>query len=564
MCGIIGGNVPPEKILSGSSRLRHRGPDASGYIQFSDVTLAHRRLSVIDLSEKANQPMTKDNYSIIFNGEIFNFQELRRKLEGYGAVFETLSDTEVILEAYRKWGSASLNLLNGDFAFCILDRERRKLFLARDRLGNKPLYYTKTQNGEFFFASELQAFRGVVPTIIDEQKAGNIIVFSINDNDERTLLKGVYNLPPGHFMEYSIESGALSSMSYWELEEEIRNEDETDLLDEFHELLEDAVRLRLIADVPVGCLVSGGLDSSVIAMHIANLGGNIKCFSSVYDNHPEIDEKRYVTKLGESLGLNITFIHPDVSGRQDFRRIAEIQGDLFRSFSIFAQYETIRRASEEVTVVLGGQGADELFGGYYHHCARFLARRPEEFENRKKLYGATYAEKEMELGRKFLLPDDLKLEVFRKDNEQRLNKVQRHLSFEPEWNLLLEKFDSDILRALRRETDSLNLPALLRYEDRNAMASSVENRTPFTDYRIVEFVHSIPEHLRFGNGLSKLFLRKYAARFLPEEITSRTDKKGFEAPQSLWMKRIGFGAVTELAEFRLALLDELRRFYERA
>lgn len=564
MCGIAGGTIAVEHIRAMAKRLEHRGPDAQGFYHDEQVTLAHNRLAIIDLEKRANQPMIDGDYVIVYNGEIYNFNELRRELIGSGEVFLTQSDTEVLLKLYRRFGCECLAKLNGDFAFCIYDRLAKKLFCARDRVGNKPFYYF-CQDGQFAFASEIPAFLEIMPLEFNTQRLGDAILFGINDHTENTIYRNICNLSPATWLEYNLEKKSLRTGCYWVLPERVESkswvfnsrsvEQKTDEL-EF--LLEDAVRLRLIADVKVGCLVSGGLDSSVIAALIVKNHGDVDFFHCDHPDYPEISEKKYVQVLSDHHGMRVQDVTSDSSEfLSDWPRFVRAQFDVFRSLTVYCHYVTLKKSSPFVKVMLSGQGADELFGGYWHHQARFAVMCPGSFFYRARVCGLRQAWREMRQGLRLALPRILKQRSLKRDNRVNCEKLQMILSgYEPDFDLLLEKFIFHPRDALRGDTLKFILPQLLRYEDRNAMAFSVENRTPFTDWRVMEFAHALPDALLYHKGRDKFLLRELAKRHLPDSLSLRVDKLGFVAPERDWMREVGVEN-GDFFSFRLRTFEEL-------
>ncbi|MBF0546904.1 MAG: asparagine synthase (glutamine-hydrolyzing) [Candidatus Riflebacteria bacterium] len=543
MCSIAGGTLSREKILEISRAMAHRGPDDSGFFEDNFIKLAHNRLAIIDLSESASQPMFFEDLVLVFNGEIYNFQEIRNDLIKLGYKFSSQSDTEVLLKAFHRYGSNCLEKLNGDFSFCIYNKVQKKLFLARDRLGNKPLFYW-FKNGEFCFASECSAFLKNFQLTLNVQYAGDAVLFGLCDYAESTIYNEVLNLPPAHFMEIDLSEKKKVIKKYWKLSNEVIDEsfDRTKFckkVEEFSCLLEDAVRVRLISDVKVGTLISGGLDSSIIAALVKKIDPGHLFFSASYPDYPEVDETGYAKILEKELNLNVYYVKPTIRDAQNnIDQLFQRQGDLFRSFSIMSQFLTIKEASKTVKVILSGQGADELFGGYYHYFSRFLSQNLIEFFPRYKKYRSK-AFKEMLLLLKFAQPDFVKKKVFERDNSEDLQNLRKLFpDYSPRWELLLEKFVLDVKKALVNDSLIFSLPQLLRYEDRNSMTFSVENRTPFTDYRVVEFAHRLPASYKFRHGLNKYFLRYLGKKNLPREIYLRLDKMGFEAPEKYWLKSI--------------------------
>ncbi len=564
MCSICGGNISKELIQKASGMLTHRGPDAHGLFSDEVVTLAHNRLSIIDLSDEASQPMFDGDLVLVYNGELYNYVEIRGELQKKGVVFTTSSDSEVLLKAYSYWGADALLKFNGDFAFCIYDKKTKKLFMARDRLGNKPFYYTLS-GGKLFFASEIKAFKTICGLEFDEQTLCDSILFNINDYSESTIYKDIKHLPPAHYGVFDTKSGKLSIKRYWKLKvgsEPRKKFDEKEFLsscDEFEALLEDALLLRLRSDVEVGILFSGGIDSSIIAALLAKNSKDMRYFGAVFPDYPSSDESVYMDLASKRLGLNLVKLSPHVNELKELMDdFLSTQSDMTRSFSTFVQYAVFRELSKYSKVAITGQGADELFGGYYHHVARFLKQNRQNLIDRRREYGKE-ADREYALGEKFAKESDVKRAMIIEDNKSSLAKIRKFFpKYEPNYDLLLEKFVSSPSKALYLDTVKFNLPMLLRFEDRNAMRFGVENRTPFTDYRIVEYAHSLPNAYKFKDGYSKFLLRKILSRHLGGDMAFRKDKKGFEAPDIAWMGELGRDA-EDTVDVRIFFYERLKK-----
>lgn len=553
MCGFIGANYD---IDINKSILNHRGPDYFGKYKDDRITLFHNRLAILDLSEKANQPFYYKDLILVYNGEIYNFQEIKKELKEY--TFYTASDSEVLLYAYDKWGQECLKKLNGDFAFCIYNRYTKKLFCARDRVGNKPFYYY-LKDDKFIFSSEIKAFKNYVDFEFNTQKLGDSILFSINDNEEDTIYKYIYNLEPASYLEYDLLTYTLSINKYWKLERQDKNEEFNlqefeSKIDEFEELFDNAVKLRLISDVKIGSMLSGGIDSSIVAYFINKYNKEIDFYSIVFDSFKDIDESEYIRIMENYFNLKVNYLKPTFNDlKSDIANLIKTQDDIFRSLSIYIQYYLFKNAN--VKVMLSGQGADELFGGYSQHISRYIVNNRAEFVKRIKIYGSQTLD-EMKMGLKLNLPQDIKRDLLICDNEINLQKIQEVLEeYRPNYDLLCKKLDKNFSNSLIQDTVKYNLPMLLRFEDRNAMKFSIENRTPFTDYNVIEFAHSLPDNYKFRDGYSKYFLREFANRHLPKEISYRIDKKGFEAPEEEWINKLGKG--NNIFDFRLNLFKEI-------
>lgn len=556
MCSICGGNYPLELVKKASETMKHRGPDFSG--EFSDgiISLAHNRLSIIDLDSEANQPFTSPfcpHLVLVFNGEIYNYKELRQELKKQGIPFFTQSDTEVLLHAYAFLGEECLQRLNGDFAFCILDKRDDSLFLARDRLGNKPLFYALNQ-GKFFFASEIKAVLEIGKFSFDLEEVSKWILFS-NGSENKTIYQGIFSFPPASFGRFS--NGELKIKKYWECVPCVDSTlGQKEALDRLEEILGDAVRIRLRSDVAVALSVSGGVDSSILA-HLANKMG-AKChYFGVNFKESNQDETKHIKQLQRDLGVEINYITPTLENiKDDFLNLVQTQDEIFRSFSIYSQYLLFKSIAPFCKVVLGGQGADELFGGYYHHIGRYIFSNPIEFENRIKLYG-NEALREYQFGLKCSLRDSLKMQLFFEDNQGGIEKLKKMGFLIPSVENLLERFLLDFNQGLWLDTFRYNLPNLLRYEDRNAMAFGIENRTPFTDYRVVEFAFTLDSNLKFTRGYSKYILRLLLEKMGSKELAWRKDKVGFSAPEVQLMQTLGYN-YESLFDIRMMVFEGLR------
>lgn len=564
MCSICGGTLSPVLIQKASDCMKHRGPDGSGMFEDGTIALAHNRLSIIDLSEEAAQPMQEGDLVLVYNGEIYNYLEIREELKKKGIAFHTSSDSEVLLKAYSHWGVKSLKRLNGDFAFCIYDKKSKTMFMARDRLGNKPFYYS-LKGGKFFFASEIKAFKAVSSLEFDEQILCDAILLNINDYSKRTVYQDIYHLPPAHYGIYDTKSGKLSLKKYWSLPvtaDASKKFDEKEFDQScaaFEELFEDALLLRLRSDVNVSILLSGGIDSSLIAAILKKNNRDMHYFGAVFPSYPASDESSFMDTVAKSFKLNLIKLSPKTDELKllmnDF---LATQMDMTRSFSTFVQYAVFKELSQYSKVAVTGQGADELFGGYYHHIARFLTHDAQNLRDRITIYGKE-ALAEHALGSKFLLPKSLKRMQIMEDNKKPFERIKALFqNYEPNYDLLLEKFVSNPNQALYLDTVKFNLPMLLRFEDRNAMRFGVENRTPFTDYRVVEFAHSLPNSYKFHNGYSKYLLRKILSNYLSDDIVYRKDKKGFEAPDIAWMYELGRKA-DSIVDIRIFFYERLKQ-----
>ena len=561
MCGIVGiagTHLPSREVfIRMREALRHRGPDAEGVWWSSDgrVALAHRRLAIIDLSPNGRQPMSDSSgrLQIVFNGEIYNYLELRAELQRRGHAFRTASDTEVILEAYLEWGDEALSRLNGMFALAIYDAVERRVLVARDRAGEKPLYY-RVQDDTIAFASELKALLAdpSCPRELDPQALEFYLAFGYVPGGF-CLLSGFRKLPQGHALSFSLDSGELVTWAYWTLPQPRRSERrESELLDEVERLLEDSVRLRLIADVPVGIMLSGGVDSSLITALAARCSPKpLKTFTITFPGHEGYDEAPYARTVASHFATE----HVELAAEP---ATVDLLPELVRQFdepiadsSMVPTYLVSRLIRREATVALGGDGGDEVFGGYLHHSwaqqqvrmggwiptsARRAARAaastllPIGTKGRNYLLGLT-AERPYNIVQFNVMFDS--------DARRRLlAPLAVTPSAEPEKWKAAHCADRE---SVLQQTTALDFRTYLVDDilvkvDRASMLCSLEVRAPFLDPRVIEFVfRNVPDHLRATRTERKILLRRLAARLLPPSLDLRR-KQGFSLPLRTWFK----------------------------
>lgn len=516
-----------------SEVLAHRGPDGQGIWidETGRVGFMHRRLSIIDLSDNGRQPMhyLDHRYTITFNGEIYNYIELKEELLQKGYRFVSNSDTEVLLALYADRGVDCLQAVDGMFAFAIWDSVEKKLFLARDRFGEKPLYYTLL-DGAFCFASEMKALfaigasRAASPDRIYKYLQSNVLIDE--DDIESTFYTDIKQLDAANYMLVS-EGAVLRTEKYWSLDavETDTRISLSDAADRFRELLTASIRRRLRSDVPVGSSLSGGIDSSAIVL-IANQMKTSEqvqnTFSARFRNFKKDEGKFIDMVLGKARGVNPHDVYPDAEQLVDeIETLAYHQEEPFYSGSQYNQYCVMRLAKEfNTTVLLDGQGADEQLGGYpyyyFHHLTHLITRRPVKFLRERKAYQAIHRE----------------LQPYRIPRRLPLWYLKRQL-FKSHY-----VFDEDVRGVLKRDTTSTGLKALLRYGDRNSMAFSREVRLPFLSHELSEFIFSLPIDYILREGWTKFILRKATEDIIPTDITWRKDKIGYEPPQDRWMERL--------------------------
>ncbi len=514
MCGIAG-IWGKGDILAMTRRLVHRGPDDEGFHKDGPLQLGVRRLSVIDL-ETGHQPLsTADGrYWIAYNGEVFNYVELKRELEAKGHRFRTKSDTEVVVAAYAEWGRACLERFIGMFAFAIWDG--RTLFLARDRLGEKPLFWTR-HDGRFLFASEIKALLGEVPAepAIDERFA--VLEAAI---EPETLFKGIFSLEPAHWLTF--DGHELKTGRYWSLPEGPPDErPEAEIAEELGTLLADAVRLRLRSDVPVGLFLSGGLDSSLLAA----LARPEKVFTCRLPYGDAYDEYGHAEAMARHFGLEpLTVELTPQDFRREYPRILWHLDQPIATTSSAAEFALARLAREHVTVVLGGQGSDEAFGGYVRHA--FLTE--EERLAQSELLRNYQPLAHILWGR----------DVFGDPAERYFQLLRRGVGCDAP---ILERVRAlfarrgSLVDRLGAVDFALTFPSLIVMNDRAAAAYGLENRTPFLDHRIVELAFRLPQRLKIDGFTTKAIVRRVARGLVPDPIVDRPDKKGLGVPVGRWL-----------------------------
>jgi asparagine synthase (glutamine-hydrolysing) len=605
MCGIFGifsPAIPGNGIIKDAlDSVRHRGPDDEGYIfinttckislpasgpdtcsklreEYKDIStvdaakydllLAHRRLAIIDLSPQGHQPMSYEGGAlwITYNGEIFNYRELRTELQLSGYRFNSDSDTEVVLAAYQEWGDHCINKFNGQWAFCIYDRREKRLFCSRDRFGIKPFYYWFDERN-FTFASEMKALL-TLPFIhaeLNRPLISDFVVFCELDTSEETLYKGICQLPPSHNLLVDLKNGHLQAKRYYELNllDQVGDYNHQSALryaDDIRDLLIDSVKIRLISDVPVGSCLSGGLDSSSIVVVINKLlkeggidkgqiGEKQKTFTAAYDD-PSVDERIHADEVIRQTKVDAYFSYPNAETLwEELDRFLYHQDGLCFSTNIYPGWDVMRLASHHIRVVLNGQGGDELFGGYPRYEILYLADTIKS--GRCKYFFAALAGMGHRHGFARTVstgligcclattPACLKPFLFKKwhgaDHNAMEDLLQDRFSIDDHLARMIESMKS-LNRFLISDTGITYLPQLLHYDDRNAAAFSIENRVPFLDHRLVEYVHAIPSIFKLHKGWSKWLLRLAMRDLLPEKILWRKDKLGFPTPVEAWLK----------------------------
>jgi asparagine synthase (glutamine-hydrolysing) len=560
MCGIAGiisANtqlISKERIQSAIHCLSHRGPDGDNtwINEEHTVSLGHRRLRIIDLSSEAGQPLFLLNrYHIIHNGELYNYIEIKKQLSQKGYVFTTQSDTEVIAAAYDCYGKDCLSRFDGMFAFAIWDAKEKKLFAARDRFGEKPFFFYYDDE-QLAFASEMKALWGTAKKEVNSAMVYNFLTIGYTGNPAdpgETFYQNIRKLPAASFLTYHLPSHTLEIEKYWQVYPGVKAIAEDEAIEKFRHLFSESIRKRLRSDVAIGTSLSGGLDSSsIVAFCHREMADQYshKCFTASFKGF-EKDESEQAAAVAGQFGLAHHVVEIDegeIPGLME--RVMRRQEEPFSSASVLAQYKLYQSARENgVTVLLDGQGADEVMAGYHQYYKWYW----QELYRAKKLNKS----REMQLAREIgvrepfglknkaaaLLPEFAAGLLQSRKSRQAFTRpdLDRDFAFSNKRNLYYATPAAfDLNGVLYFNTFVNGLEELLRLADRNSMAHAVEVRLPFLNHELVEFLFSLPPGLKIHKGWTKWLLRKTVADLLPEQITWRKDKVGFEPPQKSWME----------------------------
>ena len=564
MCGIVGyasRSVPVDRARVEAQRdsLTHRGPDDQGSWLATDCTaaLGHRRLSIIDLSPAGRQPMVDSTgeLEIVFNGEIFNFRDLRHDLEHLGHRFRTKTDTEVLLAAYREWGDDFLRYLNGQFAIGLYDAVKRRMLLARDRAGEKPLFYRHAAE-TLSFASELKALMAdpTMPRVIDPAALNWYLTYGYVPGD-LCILRGVHKLPAAHALSYDIASDAVRLWRYWGLPTPASDAEElsdAQWSDELEALLEDSVRRQLVADVPVGILLSGGVDSSLVTALAARVSATpVKTFTIAFPGHGSYDESPFARLVAEHFGTDHTELVAEPATADLLPMLARQYDEPMADSSMLPTYLVSRLIREHATVALGGDGGDELFGGYMHHSwiqsqerLRALIPRPIRRVAHHLVQNLVPVGVK---GRNFLLgyTSDLGESIARYgmffDQHMRQQLLASGRSAFADDTPEMVKGSAFADRTPLWRTTAVDFSGYLTDDilvkvDRASMLTSLEVRAPWLDYRIIELAFGrVPDRLRATARERKILPRRLAARILPSALDLNR-KQGFSIPLHRWFK----------------------------
>jgi asparagine synthase (glutamine-hydrolysing) len=584
MCGIAGLYNPEGINISLVSKiskiLKHRGPDDEGYL-FVDINdqisslkgdgtikelsslnsvdeinggvklaLIHRRLSIIDLSSTGHQPMTYSGSQswIVFNGEIYNYLELRQELINLGYSFKSESDTEVILASYAEWSESCVSHFSGMWSFVIFDSIKNILFCSRDRFGIKPLYFVN-KGKTFAFSSEIKALLSI-PEILPELEIENAIEFIINGNQyfkDKTFFRNIHQIEPGNNLIFHLNENRFYSYCYYKLN--INNDflkiDLDEAVLEFNRLIINSMKIHLRSDVPIGTCLSGGIDSSTIVALLSkqNLPYKLKTFTASFPGS-SIDETSFIKKVKELYDFSDNYTYPDPHELWENVDLFLWHQDLpVQNTSPFAQWKVMSLAqSNSVKVLLDGQGMDEILGGYSEFVGAFLLgqlinkqffRFIRSFRDLSINYKTSSVSNELFRALFHLFPNSIKSRIY---SSQRIGPSMVNKKYKEISDKIF--FDKRIGNSVQETSiNSINniLPVLLRYEDRNSMAFSIESRVPYLDHRLVEFCVNLPENIKIYDGWTKYIFRKSSENLLPADIIWRKEKLGFVTPERQWI-----------------------------
>lgn len=552
MCGISGiinkskDRVRNEDIQKINDLISHRGPDDEGFYFEKNFAFGHRRLSILDLSSDGHQPMHYlDKYTITYNGEVYNYLEIKEELIKYGYKFSSQTDTEVIIASYDKWGEDCVHKFNGMWAFAIYDKEKEIIFCSRDRFGVKPFYYTEIDN-KFVFGSEIkQLLEFYEERFVNKKILMDFLIIGYENHINETFFENIFKLQESHNLIYDLKSNSFEIKRYYDIKQTEINLDENSSVDLYKSKFMNSIELRLRSDVKVGTCLSGGLDSSSIAAIASSMykkDSNEK-FIAIHAKSSEhdSDESFFAKEVANSSNLDLKLIEPTkdefINSIDD---VIYTQEEPFGGPSIFMQYFVMKKAKEiGCTVLLDGQGGDETLVGYERYYPSYLMSLC-FFDLIKGFFNSS---KNSKLSKKQLFA----YFVYFTKAKIRIKRLQVKNSFikAKYFNLasfdILEKNSKNYLNLFELQHQEIfytQMPHLLRYEDRNSMRHSIETRLPFIDYTVVETALSIPNKYKIKDGWTKYILRRTIDKILPNNIVWRKNKFGFEAPTKSWVNSI--------------------------
>lgn len=576
MCGIAGfydanlNSVVADNTISNMlEAIAHRGPDARGVWMHEGLVMGHNRLSIIDLSEEANQPLFYNQFTIVFNGEVYNYLEIKKELISLGFEFKTQSDTEVVLAAYQQWGRDCVKRFMGMWAFVIFDKNTNTIFASRDRFGIKPFYYI-FDNGRFYFGSEYKALKQspLFKNDLNFNQVSRGLQLGWLCYDDETYFDKIKSLPGAHNLSLQLVNGSLHFEKYWTLEtgnySTLSFNEKKDL---FRQKFEESVNLHMRADVTVGSCLSGGLDSSAIVSMVQQLhpGTAYKSFSIYYDGDGDVDERYFIKEvLKKYPAIEPFYKMPTNNEIEESFHKALFHADVPATGSSFiSQYFLMKLIGENnIKVVLDGQGSDEYLAGYMHSFYRLIGDDFKQFSlmnaitktnNIAEQLQLSVSKKVSHFAKSFLTVFNDEQSLYALEYKNYLPFLSKDATTVP---FQLKNSDGNRLDSfLNQLLFTTSLPSLLQYEDRNSMAFSIESRVPFLDHRLVEFAFTLKNEDKINGTETKYILRKALGNIMPDEITNRKDKKGFVTPgENKWLR----GPLKHLLEIDYSQLDFLQ------
>jgi len=554
MCGIAGliyknsTLVLEESLKKMTDKMSHRGPDAEGFYVNENLGLGHRRLSIIDVSESANQPFFfKDKHILVFNGAIYNYVEIREELKQNGYSFETTSDTEVLINSYDFWGEECVKRFNGMWAFVIFDKKNNKLFCSRDRFGVKPFYYYTDQD-KFIFASEIKPILEIERVEkINLQVLLQYLIINISDQTNETFFENIVKLPGSHNLVYNLNTHEFNIYKYYDIRfrEQINKLNLQESIDIFEKEFENSIKIRLRSDVKIGSALSGGTDSSYVvsvASKFLKETNEVENFTAITVG--SIDERTDESVLASITTKTLDINHDIITPKEDefkdtFEEVIFKHEEPFGGIAIYMQKFLMKETNKlGIKVLLDGQGADEILLGYNRYTAAYLRnhgvlRNIEFLSNVRSHYDISILQ-----GLKiyFYFSNFFVRKLWLKKRAKILkNEYFNAIDFSN--TKRLTKSYKKIFDLQKNEIFWCQLPELLKWEDKNSMSYSIETRLPYLDYNFVETCLSINNHYKIRNGWSKYLLRKNLEKYLPDQITYNRKKIGFDAPVNHWWPR---------------------------
>ena len=572
MCGIVGfitsEEVSENHLHDMVNTLSHRGPNDKGHYKIKeleqDIFLGHTRLSILDISNNAHQPMFNEdkNVILIFNGEIYNYVEIRDELKMKGHKFTSTGDTEVVLKSYLEWGTECFRKFNGMWAISLYDKKLHKTILSRDRYGVKPLFYHKNNNS-FIYSSEIKSLLKF-PNIAKEPNYEKIFRYVSRhyryvDIDNDTFFKNIIQVPKGCFLEVD-NSFNIKITKYWSLQDQITKNNDSDLkvVDDFRNLFIDAVKIRLRSDVEVSCMLSGGLDSTSIASVASKiLKKPLTTFSAITGDEKGVyDESDYIKLVAEDINATSHYLIPEPSDMfETINEMLEFHDEPICTATWHMGYLISKDIKEKnISVVLNGHGGDELLAGYWDHYHYYFHTLKKENKLDVLNYEINRWKENHNRNQDELIISEEYINDLLNDKTSETSKFHDYsnafnMDFQNNYKLdvkLKDISDNILTNRLHKELFFETVPSSLRAEDRNTMSQSIEARSPFLDYRLAEFCYSLPDRFKIREGVGKWLLRESMKGILHEEVRTRKDKAGFKSPTEIWFQTINKGQIYTL------------------